>query len=312
MTHARLRIPVWAIVALSYLPAASAQQVPDTTFDVSVPRPAHSKGRGPVVAIDAAHHNYHTAGGRYRTFAQVLTADGYQLRESRAPLSAKTLGGVAILVIANAGTDSAASWQLPTPPAFTDGEVDAVEAWVRAGGALLLIADHMPAAGAAASLAERFGARFTNGYTMQPRPEGYPGDLFTRADQTLLDHPVTRGRERGERIDSVVTFTGQAFQLTGSGIAPVLRFGPRATTFLPVRAGVGFDSTTPRVYSGHWVHAATVKVGSGRVALFGEAAMFSAQRAGASGAPMGMNHPRAVPNKQLLLNTIHWLSGLLD
>jgi hypothetical protein len=123
---------------------------------------------------------------------------------------------------------------------------------------------------------------------------------------------VTRGRRPGERVDSIVTFTGQAFQLTAADVSAVLKFGPRATTLLPVRAGVGFDSTTPRVYSGHWIHAATVKAGPGKVALFGEAAMFSAQRSGSTGSPMGMNHPRAARNKQLLLNTVHWLSGLLD
>jgi hypothetical protein len=46
--------------------------------------------------------------------------------------------------------------------------------------------------------------------------------------------------------------------------------------------------------------------------MFGEAAMFSAQRAGPNGLPMGMNHPLAARNKQLLLNAIHWLTGLID
>jgi hypothetical protein len=78
------------------------------------------------------------------------------------------------------------------------------------------------------------------------------------------------------------------------------------------RAGVAFDSRTPEVWSGRWAHAVAVGVGSGRVAMFGEAAMFSAQLAGPSRAPMGMNHPHARFNKQLLLNTFHWLSGLID
>ena len=56
---------------------------------------------------------------------------------------------VDILVIANAGTDAESSWELPTPSAFTDDEIDVVVRWVADGGALFLIADHMPAAGAA-------------------------------------------------------------------------------------------------------------------------------------------------------------------
>jgi hypothetical protein len=192
----------------------------------------------------------------------------------RPPFTAASLRDVSILVIANAGTDSTASWALPTRSAFAAAEIDAVEAWVRGGGALFLISDHMPAAGATADLARRFGAQFTNGYSFQARLPNYPGDLFTRADSTLLDHAITRGRGTGERIDSILTFTGQAFQVD-ERLRVVLRFGPTGFSYLPVRAGEGFDSTTPRLYSGGWAHAAVGEIGAGRVALVGEAAMFS-------------------------------------
>jgi len=55
-----------------------------------------------------------------------------------------------------------------------------------------------------------------------------------------------------------------------------------------------------------------MRVGKGRVAVFGEAAMFSAQLAGPNKAPMGMNAPIAAQNPQFLLNVMHWLSGLLE
>lgn len=48
-----------------------------------------------------------------------------------------------------------------------------------------------------------------------------------------------------------------------------------------------------------------------RVAVFGEAAMFSAQ-VGSDGEPMGMNDPEADQNHQFVLNVMHWLSGLLE
>ena len=47
----------------------------------------------------------------------------------------------------------------------------------------------------------------------------------------------------------------------------------------------------------------------GRVAAFGEAAMFSAQLGGPESLPMGMNAPEAGQNAQFLLNVFHWLSG---
>ena len=54
--------------------------------------------------------------------------------------------------------------------------------------------------------------------------------------------------------------------------------------------------------------------GNGRVAIFGEAAMFSAQIATLPGNPQpikaGMNVP-GYDNRQFALNLLHWLSGLL-
>ena len=51
------------------------------------------------------------------------------------------------------------------------------------------------------------------------------------------------------------------------------------------------------------------RVGKGRVAMFGEAAMFSAQVAGPERSPAGMNHPAAAQNARLLRNLVRWLPG---
>jgi len=298
------------LAASLFSPTLAAQQRDDPGYDTSVARPLFRRGAGPRVAVDGGHHNFHTIGGRYRVFASVLEADGFRVSQIDEPFSSRSLADVDVLVIANPGTDSVSSWDLPTHSAFGPEEIAAVVAWVRAGGALFVIADHMPAAGAAADLAKPFGARFTNGYTLDPTRELSRGDLFRRSDGRLLDHPITRGRDEGERIDSVFTFTGQAFQ-TDDGFEVLLRFGPDAYTLLPRRAGRGFDSTTARVSSAGWTHAAVRSFGRGRVALVGEAAMFSAQLAGPNAAPMGMNYPPARQNKQLLLNLMHWLAGRL-
>jgi hypothetical protein len=50
--------------------------------------------------------------------------------------------------------------------------------------------------------------------------------------------------------------------------------------------------------------------GKGRVVVLGEAAMLSAQLTGPGGMKFGMNHP-GIDNRQLALNIVHWLSGLL-
>jgi len=291
--------------------AALGQQVADSTFVPDVETPSYPAGTGPVVAVDAAHHNFHTIRDRYRPFAAILEADGYRVVENLAPFASGSLDSCAVLVIANAGTDESSSWSLPTPSALTDAEIDAVVDWVSSGGSLFLIADHMPAAGAVAPLAARFGVQLTNGYTFQERLQGLPGDRFSRADGTLYDHPITRGRSAAESIDAVVSFTGQGFQATAP-VDTLLRFGPGAISLLPVEAGVGFAAETPRVFSGGWLHGVALRSGAGRVVIFGEAAMFSAQRAGPEGRPMGLNRPEAGRNQQLLLNILHWLTGALD
>ena len=54
-----------------------------------------------------------------------------------------------------------------------------------------------------------------------------------------------------------------------------------------------------------------MQVQSGRAAVFGEAAMFTAQVAGPDRMPIGMNGSQAEQNYRLVLNVMHWLSGLL-
>jgi hypothetical protein len=299
-----------AVVALGTIVSASlsAQQVPDTTFAPTVGVPAYQPDKGPIVLIDEAHFNFHTAGGRYLTFARLLRQDGYIVMPSTEPFTAATLARGRVLVIANALPD-AGPWVLPTRPAFTSEEVRAVEAWVRGGGSLFLIADHMPIAGAAETLARAFGIEFMNGFAF-PGGNTNPPDLFRLSDGSLSRSPVTLGRSAGERVDSVATFTGQAFRATVP-VVPVLTLDSAAFVLLPIRAWV-FNDSTPRVGGAGLLQGGLLRHGRGRVAVFGEAAMFSAQRAGAAAVPMGMNHPRAARNGQLTLNILHWLTGLLE
>ena len=60
--------------------ALAAQQVADTTFRPPIERPAYPARTGPVVQIDEAHQNFHTATGRYLPFAELLRRDGYVSR----------------------------------------------------------------------------------------------------------------------------------------------------------------------------------------------------------------------------------------
>jgi len=287
---------------------ASGQQVADTAFRLDVAAAAFSTGQGPRVAIDGAHFNFHTVDERYAPFAELLRRDGFVVTGLEEKFDRSTLSAVDVLVIANALNErNVEEWSLPTPSAFTPEEIEAVSGWVNDGGALLLIADHMPFGGAAADLAGAFGFSFTNGYAS--RPVSTRGTLvFSRSNDSLLDHPIARGRNSGEVVQSVMTFTGQAFSATNGRALFVLP--EDAFLWMPKTAGE-ITPQTPKVPAGGLLQGATVERGRGRVAAFGEAAMFSAQLAGPDQVPMGMNAPGAERNAQFVLNVVRWLVGLL-
>ena len=306
----KIPAPALRVILTSVLLAlgAHAQQVADTSFKPPIPDPAYREGRGPVVMLDEAHFNFHTAEGRYKPFAELLRRDGYVVKASSLKFSKTSLRGGRILVIANPLAErNQNDWSLPTPSAFTSEEVRAVRDWVREGGALLLIADHMPFPGAAETLALAFGIKFSNGYAVDEKAQG--PFLFKLSDGSLKEHPITKGRADAERVDSVATFTGSAFQMERDA-QPLLILGPTVSSFLTTVAGQ-INAETPRVPVKGWYQGAVMRFGKGRVAVFGEAAMFSAQLAGPNRAPMGMNAPVAARNPQFLLNVMHWLSGKL-
>ncbi|MBI5766668.1 MAG: DUF4350 domain-containing protein [Verrucomicrobia bacterium] len=291
--------------------AARAQQIPDTAFAPSIASPAFAEGRGPVVAIDEAHGNFHTAGGRYLAFANLVRRDGFVVRGSAEKFSATTLRALRVLVIANAlhPRNAAGDWSLPTPPAFSGEEIAAVAAWVKDGGALFLIVDHMPFPGANATLAAGFGFTFSNGYTQDAT--GSSQLTFRReTGPRLADHAITRGRSAAEAIDAVRNFTGSAFRCPPAAV-PLLTL-PSGSVSLECKVAAKFEPDTPRVDVSGWSQGAVLKVGRGRVAVFGEAAMFSAQLAGPTQRPMGMNDPAAKQNPQFLLNVVRWLAGVIE
>jgi len=288
---------------------AHAQQMGDPNFDPKIDDPAYPAGKGPRVLIDGAHNNFHTSEGRFRPFAELLCKDGYRVIPFAGEFTANSLQSGDILVIANAlHKSNVRSWALPTPSAFTEKEISAVEDWVSSGGALLLIADHMPFPGAARDLAAAFGFKFNNGYAFAPS-QGKRCTRFSRQDGSLKEHPITRGLTPDEKIDFVGSFTGQAFQGPPQA-EPLLVFGRSSYSLMPQRAGE-FTAETPKISVEGRLQGAVREYGKGRIAVFGEAAAFTAQLSGRQKYEMGMNHPDAKQNYRFVLNVMHWLSGLM-
>jgi len=284
------------------------QQVSDPNFNARVPQPAYRRNH-PKVLFDEAHHNFHTAGGRYKAFADLVTSDGYRITPNRTAFSKDLLRRYDILIIANALGAEIMTDPKASGPAFTEDECDAVRDWVTRGGKLLLITDHQPTGAAASNLAKRFGVTLSNSTIMDPAESNHLKGYFevnlefTHENRLLLHHPITDGRDARERINRVVTFGGQAIK-GPPGSVGFLKLGPSAV-----------NASSRKLSAAGEFQALAMKFGAGRLVVTGEAGMLSAQLVAEEdgkppSSPWGMNFP-GIDNRQLALNIMHWLSGRL-
>ena len=296
----------FCISLLSFTAPAFSQQIADPDFNATVAHPAYTRNF-PRVLFDEAHNNFHIAAERYKPFADLIVSDGYQVVRNRKPFTKESLETFRILVIVNALGAEDMDDEGADRPAFTDEECDAVRDWVRGGGALLLIADHAPFGAAAEILAKRFNVEMSKGFTLDPshtvEEQHNPGFIvYSRGNSLLLDHPITQGRSETEKVNRVIAFTGQSLKgPQGSGV--LLKLAETAIDRSP-------DQSGKEVSAAGRAQGIAFKFGKGRVVVLGEAAMLSAQLAGFEKRPMGMNY-QDTDNKQLALNIMHWLSGLL-
>jgi hypothetical protein len=291
-----------ALALLAAATPAAAQQEVDTHYRPRVSRPAYAAA-GPVVAVDEAHRNFHTLGGRYAPFGKLLEADGYKVQASSAPFSAASLKGVDVLVIANA---------LPAVPgAFSEAEIAAVRQWVEGGGSLLLIADHAPFGRAASALGAAFGVEMGTGYAVA-RQAGKITANIEFAGDALGDHPILDGRDAGERVRHVQSFTGQSLSVPPGGSALLILPGDALEVADPAAINaLRGGATVPGRRVGGRPQAVALGVGKGRVVVAGEAAMFSAQLfhfPGGQSERLGLG---AQDDEKFALNVLHWLSRLL-
>ena len=323
------RITLYASTVLLLSFGIHAQQTVDPDFKAPVERPAYTS-KHPVVMIDEAHSNYHTAGGHYKPFADLLASDGYRVVPGTRKFEKGSLKTVRVLVISNARSTDATDET--SGPAFTDEECLTVRDWVRGGGSLLLIADHAPYGSAAENLARAFGVEMGKGFVFDfsnSVKEGPLGLIFSRENGLLGSHKLLSGRNPAEEVKRIVSFTGQSVSVP-SGATALMKLSPTAYESLSgkeLQAAINMDSkggftqkqediaAHARSVSGR-AQGIAMKFGKGRLVVAGEAAMFSAQiiRYQQEGQQrefkMGMNVP-GNDDRQFALNVLHWLSGLL-
>ena len=310
--------------------ASAQEQMGDADYRPVVADPAFAPAEGPRVVLDQGHGSEQTIDGRYRGFAALAAADGYRVTTTTRPFDDGGLDGVDILVIANAASPST---DQSDPSAFTPSEIEAISAWVEAGGALLFAADHAPHGTAAQALAARFGVGMGLGYAFRLTPDdiaptGLTSNLDYRFAPDATDvHPILTGRSPGERVAHVHTFTGQS-------LSPP----PGAFVLLPMSEGyfegadrdtlglirerlrqgdaapVALDGLATPVVGG--AQGLAMRWGQGRLVVLGEAGFMTAQRIQfppESGRPdlrFGLSTTDN-DNSQFVLNLLHWLAGPL-
>ena len=286
-----------------------AQQFLDTSFRFLIRQPAYQQGKGPVIFIDQAHHNMYTKDGGFFAFSKLMEQDGYQVQPlSTSMFNIEVLENCKILIIANAlCISNLETWVLPTPSAFSKEEIKLIRLWVKNGGSLFLIADHMPFAGAAYKLGRAFGFEFINGFALSGE-NTWPPMVFSFVDQkqVLQKSQIVTGMKDYESVESVTTFLGSAFYAPYNA-TPVLSFLD-GLSYQPDTA-FRFNGFTPWINLEGLHQGAIRKYGRGKVAVFGDAAMFSAQIFEDT-LKVGFNSPFALKNAQFTLNLIHWLDGI--
>jgi len=299
-----------SIISCKKSATESPNQNTDPLFYLENTNPAYPEGNGPNIYLDEGHFNRHTYGGlgSFIAFKDVLIKDGYQIISSEDQFTTTSLQDVKLLVIPLAQDERNLEpfWENPVYSAFNQSEIATIKNWVENGGSLFLIVDHHPFAGASKDLAKEFGFELFNGHAEDFSQEFQ--DIFHRANGTLGSNVITNGRDITEKVDSIKTFSGAALKILEDA-SPILTFDGDWEQWLP---DVAWDFSYIESESIEGLsQGAFKKFGNGKIVVFGDGNMFSAQDTDWGG-KMGFIDPNAKYNHKLLLNIVHYLDGLLD
>jgi hypothetical protein len=307
-----MKLPTAQCIALALFAGCAAPadwpMSNDPMFDPTVREPAYEESQGPSILLDGGHHNFFIQWDFIKPFADLAEADGYRPVIDDEPFSAAYLARFDIVMIITAlPFDFTTKNEVTTETTFTDAEIEALHDWVERGGSLLVFSEHAPFDQAINPLLQRFGMSSSVGTVVDmehhDKTIGGPGWIVFSRENGFLneEHPIIKGRDASEAIDSVVTFGGSS--LTGEGYTNLFRLSPTAenrqhsTGVGPVGMG---DS-----------QALAGRVGDGKIVAFGDSNGFTAMNfewEDGSVQSAGM-HVENYQWKQLVLNVLHWLSG---
>jgi hypothetical protein len=264
-----------------------AELTVDDSFDPPIAAPAFPKGKGPVVLVDEKHRDVVSLKTYLRPVGRFLGKDGYVIRPSSETFTAKGLAKARVLVIANAQAPEGSPEQAS---GFSEEEVRTVEAWVRKGGGLLLIADRAPFGAPARPLARAFGVTLDDNTILRRGSDEKPDGVLTidvSADGDRA-HPILLG------VSRVVYVVGES--LDGPG--PILR-APAGTYSGPTAQATDGPSAAGKPIALAFSH------GKGRVVVIGDAGIASAFGSVSGASHRGISE---ADNARFIRNVFRWLS----
>ncbi len=197
----------------------------------------------------------HPADSSYAEAAAALTDRELSVDAHRTgPIDAEVLAGTDVLVIAH---PSEPKWEKTDgrSPVFTAAELDAIEAWVRAGGGLVVLGEtEQDKYGSnLGDLAARFGIGFTNA-TVYDYEHPHGGNPAWVLSEPAAVRTTGGGADLLARVDAAAFYRAGSLELR-NGAAPVLRTAASADP-----AGATLMATTT--------------AGRGRVAVFSDSDLF--------------------------------------
>jgi len=268
-------------------------------------------GEYPVVLWDGSHNNY-GVDTTFNSYLDWLGGQGYAVSLSEDLFNHDVLAGVDVLVLDNPLAEANIEyWGLPTPSAYADDEVSAVIDWVRAGGAVLMVVEHMPFPGAFGLLLDAFEVEASNGFAIKSSGVSLLGTddqgpvglfVYKRSSGDFPDHPVVAGRTVDERIDTLAADWGSAFRMPDG--ATILLTLPDDALSVEPEVAWEFDSTTTMKDVGGWSQAGLMQFGEGRVAVIGDNFLLTDPGSLIEPADqIGIQHP------QFTINLFRWLAG---
>lgn len=302
-----LALLLTAFIVGCFSTTAHSQQVPDMDFQFNNTAPKFADGNGPILLLEAVHSPF-VQRGSFDPLLKLAKEDGFQPGYLNYKITANSLEKLQILAIINSYRQDYTAFSAMEPPsAYEDSEIIAINEWVKNGGRLLLIADHAPFSGGTSKLAESFGFTFFNSFVLETsslpfRNGAIKYDLSYGLNE---NSPIIAGQHANKKIERFMIFTGSAF------IAPVNAISvlniPNGFSALIMKSNQQDIGSVPQINVSGLSQGATMEVGKGRIAVFAEAASFSAQIINKIKLH-GMNNPRADQNALFVLATLRWLA----